>query len=168
MGRFGTAPTFSGSTVGIARTSSAWRSELQARGGKASLQVLLRDDPASTADWFVRLLSAGGTPAQNPSLQKAGGRLGAWFYTAATGLSVSFAVDDSDGTERSRPVALAKDTWTFVEVKLDDQALWDAWAGGNGTITATSVTLDSIIVQRAQTAFDVYVYVDDVGFRIQR
>ena len=168
VGRFASAPTFSGSTVGIARSSTAQRSELQARSGEASLQVLLRDDPDRRADWFVRLLSGGGAPAQNPVLQKAGGRLGAWFYTAATGVSVSFAVDDSDGTERSRPVALTKDAWTFVEVKLDDQSQWDAWTEGDGTISAGSVTLDSIIVQRAETAFDVYVYIDDVGFRVQR
>ena len=167
QGRFDSAPTASGSTVGIATASTSFRSNLQAKNGTWGNQLYLKDNAASSADWFVRLLSNGGAPAQNTAMQKGGGRLGAWFFTAASGVNVSFAVDDSDGTERSVPRALPANAWTFVEVKLDDQAQWDAWAGGNGTITAASVTLDSIVVQRANTSFDVYVYLDDVSFRVQ-
>jgi hypothetical protein len=167
VGRFNSAPTASGSTVGVSTASTTLRSNVQARNGGWSLQAFLRDDTSSTANWFVRLLSGGGTPANNSAMQKAGGRLGAWVFTGATGVSVRFTVDDSDGTEISTPVTLQPNTWTWYEIKLDDQAMWDPWAGGNGTITSPTVTLDSIVVQRAQSSSDVAVYIDDVSFRIQ-
>lgn len=168
VGRFGSAPTLSGSTVGISTASTAQRSNIQARNGSWSLQVFLRDNASSSANWFVRLLSGGGNPSSNASLQKAGGRLGAWFYTGASGVSVQFLVDDSDGNELSIARTLSPNTWTFHEVSLDNAAHWSAWVGGNGTITANSVSLDSIVITRAQTSFDVYVYIDDVSFRVQQ
>lgn len=167
VGRFGSAPTLSGSTVGISTASWAQRSNIQAQAGQWSLQLRLVDNPNSSANWFVRLLSGGGSPANNAALQKAGGRLGAWFYTGATGVSVRYLVDDSDGTEMSVARTLPANTWTFHEVRLDDPAQWSAWVGGNGVISASSVTLDAIVVERAQTSFDVYLYVDNVSFRVQ-
>ena len=166
-GRFNSAPTLSGSTVGISTASTAQRSNIQARNGSWGLQVFLRDNASSSADWFVRLLSGGGAAASNAALQRAGGRLGAWFYTGASGVSVQYLVDDSDGTELSTARALSPNTWTFHEVALDDAAQWSAWVGGNGALTASSVTLDSVVITRAQTSYDVYVYVDDVSFRVQ-
>ena len=115
----------------------------------------------------MRLLSGGGSAANNVRLQKAGGRLGAWFYTGASGVSVQYLVDDSDGTEISVARTLQPNTWTFHEVMLDNSAQWTAWAGGNGVISASQVTLDAIVLRRPQTSFDVYVYVDGVQFRIQ-
>lgn len=168
IGRFSSPPTLSGSTVGISTASTAQRSNIQARNGSWSLQVFLRDNASSSANWFVRLLSGGGNPASNARLQKAGGRLGAWFYTGASGVSVQYLVDDSDGTELSVARTLPANTWTFHEVKLDDAAQWSAWVGGNGTITASSVSLDSVVITRAQTSYDVYVYLDDVSFRVQQ
>lgn len=168
VGRFASAPTLSGSTVGLSTASTAQRSNIQARNGSWSLQLFLRDNATSSADWFLRLLSGGGTPASNAPLQKAGGRLGAWFYTGASGVSVQFLVDDSDGTELSSARALSPNTWTFHEVRLDDSAQWSAWVSGNGTITASSVTLDSVVITRPQTSFDLYVYLDDVSFRVQQ
>lgn len=168
VGRFSSAPTLSGSTVGVSTASTAQRSNIQARNGSWSLQVFLRDNASSSANWFVRLLSGGGNPASNTRLQKAGGRLGAWFYTGASGVSVQYLVDDSDGTELSVARTLPANTWTFHEVRLDDAAQWSAWVGGNGTITAGSVTLDSVVINRAQTSYDVYVYLDDVSFRVQQ
>lgn len=168
VGRFSSPPTLSGSTVGISTASTAQRSNIQARNGSWSLQVFLRDNASSSANWFVRLLSGGGSPASNARLQKAGGRLGAWFYTGASGVSVQYLVDDSDGTELSVARTLPANTWTFHEVKLDDAAQWSAWVGGNGMITASSVSLDSVVITRAQTSYDVYVYLDDVSFRVQQ
>ncbi|MDW8478697.1 MAG: peptidoglycan recognition family protein [Xanthomonadales bacterium] len=165
VGRFTRDPNWSGSTVGISSQSFAQRSNLQAKSGEWSLQVMLRDDPNSGADWFVRLLSGDGNPANNARLAKPGGRLGAWFFTAASGVRVRFLVDDSDGTEISNAVTLPQNQWLYVQVKLDDQAQWSPWAGGNGTITASEVTLDAIVFERAQTSWDVYLYVDDVQYR---
>ena len=77
-------------------------------------------------------------------------------------------MDDSDGTEQSIAKSLPVNTWTFFEWKLDDQAQWDAWAGAsNGTITAANVTLDAVIFKRVQNTNDIFIYMDDVSFRIQ-
>jgi hypothetical protein len=74
-------------------------------------------------------------------------------------------IDDSDGTERSIARAIPANTWTYVEWSLSDAAQWNAWAGGNGAITASTVHLDAIWFYRAQTSYDVQLYVDNVQLR---
>lgn len=162
VGRFNTSPTYSGSTTGIATTSSASRDCTTRKNGSCSLRVLLKDNTATTANWAVRLLSGGGSPASNASLTRANGKIGFWAYTGATGMSVRVGIDDSDGTERSVARALPANTWTYVSWTLADAAQWDAWSGGNGAITAATVTLDAVWLERANTAYDVNVYIDDV------
>lgn len=168
-GRFADTPSASGSTIGISANSTAERNSARVRPGSGSWseQIGLVDNTSSSANWEVRFLSGGGNPAENAKLQKAGGRLGFWAYTAAPGVTLAMAVDDSDGTERSISRALPANTWTFVEWKLDDGAEWDAWVGGNGFITASQVTLDAIWFFRAQNANPVYIYIDDVQFKVQ-
>ena len=162
VGRFNTSPTYSGSTVGIATTSTATRDCNTRRNGSCSLRVLLKDNTATTANWAVRLLSGGGAPASNASLSRATGKIGFWAYTGATGMSVRVGIDDSDGTERSVARSIPANTWTYVSWTLADSAQWDAWSGGNGAITAGTVTLDAIWIERANTAYDVNFYIDDV------
>ena len=167
-GHFDSVPTASGSTVGISSASTAERNNTRFKNGSWSQQIALKDNTATAVDYFVRFLSGGSTPSQNATLQKAGGRIGLWLYTAAPGISVSLTVDDSDGTEQSIAKLVPVNTWTFFEWKLDDQAEWDAWAGAsNGTITAANVTLDAVIFKRAQNSNDIFIYMDDVSFRIQ-
>lgn len=162
VGHFATSPTYSGSTTGIGSGSTATRDCSTARNGACSLRVLLKDDSASSAAWSVRLLSGAGSPSSNTALTRSGGTIGFWVYPAGSGLSVAAGIDDSDGTERSLSRTLPANTWTYVSWSLTDDAQWNAWAGGNGAITAASVTLDAIWLYRAQTAYDVNVYVDDV------
>ncbi|SOD50879.1 N-acetylmuramoyl-L-alanine amidase [Pseudoxanthomonas wuyuanensis] len=166
VGHFDTSPSYSGSTTGIAATSSATRDCSTRRNGNCSLRVLLKDNTASSADWAVRLLSASGSPSGNVALTRANGRVGFWVYSGGSGMSVAVGIDDSDGTERSVSRALAANTWTYVEWSLTDSAQWNAWVGNaNGAITASSVHLDAIWLYRAQTAYDVNVYIDDVQIR---
>lgn len=162
VGRFNTSPAYSGSTTGIAASSSAQRTCTMAHGGACSLQVYLVDNAASSANWAVRLLSGSGVPSANATLTRANGRVGFWVFTSATGMSAAIGIDDSDGTERSISRAIPASTWTFLEWNLTDAAQWDAWVGGNGAITASTVTLDAIWFYRAQTSYPVYLYVDDV------
>jgi N-acetyl-anhydromuramyl-L-alanine amidase AmpD len=168
-GRFADEPALSGSTTGIASSSSAERNNARVRsgGGTWSEQVALVDNTASSAAWNVRFLSGGGNPANNPKLQKAGGRIGFWAFTAAPGVSLAMGIDDADGTEKSIAKSLPANTWTFVEWKLDDQTQWDPWVNGDGIISATQVTLDAIWFTRAQNASTVYIYIDDVQFKTQ-
>lgn len=166
VGHFNTAPSYSGSTTGIATTSTASRDCSIRRNGSCSLRVLLKDNAASSAGWAVRLLSGAGSPGSNSALARANGRVGFWVYSGGSGMSVGVGVDDSDGTERSVSRSLPANQWTWVEWSLADAAQWNAWAGNaNGTITAASVTLDAVWLYRAQTSFDVNVYLDDVQVR---
>lgn len=165
-GHFNTAPTYSGSTVGISTSSTAERSNLRPKKGGWSERIVLNDNTATTANWAVRFLSGSGSPGQNSTLAKAGGRIGFWAYASTSGVSVAVGVDDSDGTERSTQKTLPSNAWTFVEWKLDDAAQWNAWSGGNGTITS-STTLDAIWLFRSQASTAVTVYLDDVQYRVQ-
>jgi len=37
--------------------------------------------------------------------------------------------------------------------------------GGNGALTASTVSLDAIWFYRAQTSYNVYLYIDDVTYK---
>lgn len=160
-GHFGTAPAYSGSSTGIAASSTAERDCTVARVGSCSEHLRLVDNPSNTQPWAVRFLSGSGTPSANTSVAR-NGKLGFWVYVAGGGFSVGLGVDDSDGTERSTLRAVPADTWTWVEWNLADAAVWNAWVGGNGAITAANVTLDAIWLERAHTTYTVNVYLDEV------
>jgi len=163
VGRFDSAPTYSGSTVGVSAASLAQRDCATRRNGACSLRVLLKDDPNVATAWAVRLLSGGGTPANNVELLRAGGKVGLWIYTGGSGLRASLSVDDSDGSERGIERAIPANQWTYLEWALDDPAQWNAWAGAsNGQIDAAGVRLDAVWLLREQTSFDVNLYLDDV------
>lgn len=165
VGHFVTSPTYSGSTVGVATTSSAVRDCNIRKLGTCSLRVELIDNAASSASWAVRLLSGSGTPGSNVQLAR-NGRVGFWAFAAGSGMQVAVGIDDSDGTERSVSRSLPANTWTYVEWSLADAAQWSAWAGNsNGAITAGNVTLDAIWLYHANTAYTVNTYIDDVQIR---
>ncbi|MEZ0471028.1 N-acetylmuramoyl-L-alanine amidase [Luteimonas salinilitoris] len=166
VGHFNTSPAYSGSTTGISTASTATRDCATRRNGNCSLRVLLKDSTSSSANWAVRLLSGSGNPGSNTSLTRANGRIGFWVYAGGTGMSVGVGIDDSDGTERSASRTLPANRWTYVEWSLTDAAQWNAWVGGaNGAITAGTVKLDAVWLYRAQTSYDVNVYIDDVQIR---
>ncbi len=165
VGHFNTSPAYSGSTTGISSASTAQRYCSMSKNGSCSLQVRLVDNSSSSANWSVRLLSGGGSPSANTQLTRANGKVGFWVYAGGSGMSVAVGVDDSDGTERSVTRSIAANTWTYVEWSLTDANQWNAWVGGNGAITASTVTLDAIWLFRAQTSYDVYVYIDDVRIK---
>jgi N-acetyl-anhydromuramyl-L-alanine amidase AmpD len=163
-GHFTNSPTYSGSTVGIGADSASERICTTARNGSCSEQVKLVDDTATTAAWSVRFLSGGGAAGSNTSFSR-DGQIGFWAYTGATGVTVAVGVDDSDGTEQSTYKTLPANTWTYVEWSLTDANQWNAWVGGNGAITAANVTLDAIWIDHANTAYTIYVYIDDVQWQ---
>ena len=166
VGHFNTSPAYSGSTTGISAASTASRDCTTRRNGSCSLRVLLKDNPGTSASWAVRLLSGSGNPGSNAALTRANGRVGFWVYAGGSGMSVAVGIDDSDGTERSTSRALAANAWTYVEWSLTDAAQWNPWVGNaNGAITAASVKLDAVWLYRAQTSYDVNVYIDDVQGR---
>jgi N-acetyl-anhydromuramyl-L-alanine amidase AmpD len=163
-GHFTNSPTYSGSTVGVGSGSASERICTTARNGSCSEQIKLVDDTSTTAAWSVRFLSGGGTPGSNTSFSR-DGQIGFWAYTGATGVTVAVGIDDSDGTEQSTYRTLPANTWTYVEWSLTDANQWNAWVGGNGAITGANVTLDAIWIDHANTAYTIYVYVDDVQWQ---
>jgi N-acetyl-anhydromuramyl-L-alanine amidase AmpD len=165
VGHFTNSPAYSGSTTGISSASTALRDCSVRKNGNCSLQVKLIDNASSAANWDVRLLSGGGTPSANTALTRANGRVGFWVYSGGTGMTAALGVDDSDGTERSIARSIPANTWTYLEWNLTDTAQWNAWVGGNGAITASSVTLDAVWISRAQTSYDVFVYLDDLQIK---
>lgn len=165
VGHFNTSPAYSGSTTGISASSTALRDCSMRRNGNCSLQVKLVDNASSSANWAVRLLSGSGAPSANTSLSRANGRVGFWVYAGGVGMTAALGIDDSDGTERSITRSIPANTWTYLEWSLTDANQWNAWVGGNGAITASSVTLDAIWLFRAQTSYNVFLYIDDVQIK---
>ena len=164
-GHFNTAPAYSGSTTGISTASTSGRNCSMRYAGSCSLNVKLVDNASSSASWAVRLLSGTGNPGSNTALPRTG-RVGFYVYSGGSGMSVGVGIDDSDGTERSVSRSIPANSWTWVEWNLSDAAQWNAWAGNsNGTITASSVKLDAIWLYRAQTSYDVQIYIDNVQVR---
>ena len=162
-GHFNTPPSYSGSTTGIASSSTADRSDARPKNGLYSERIVLNDNAASSAAWAVRQLSGSGDPAQNTAMARASGRFGFWVYASTGGVTVAAALDDSDGTEQSVAKSLPSNAWTFVQWNLDDAAQWDAWSGGNGAITSAS-TLDALWFYHANSSTPITIYVDDVQY----
>ena len=165
VGHFNTSPAYSGSTTGISTASTATRNCTNRYAGSCSLRVLLKDNPNTTAAWAVRLLSGSGNPGSNTAISRANGSIGFWVYAGGSGMSVGVGIDDSDGTERSVSRSIPANTWTYVSWSLTDANQWNAWVGGNGAISASSVKLDAIWLYHANTSYDINVYIDDVQAR---
>ena len=162
-GHFYNSPAYSGSTTGISTSSTAVRTTSVKKNGTASEQIRLIDNASSSANWSVRFLSGGGSPSNNTSLTVNNGRVGFWVYSGGSGVSAALTVDDGSGTEKSISRSIPASSWTFLEWNLDDSSQWNAWYGSsNGVLNSSTVTLDAIWFERAQTSFDVYIYIDDV------
>jgi hypothetical protein len=160
VGHFTTAPTFSGTTVGIATSSTATH---YVSGSSTHLLATLNDNTSVTTPWVVRLLSGSGTPANNVSVG-GDGKIHVWLKTnnAQAGATVQVYIDDSDGTEGSQAISIINDgTW--------HEYVWNLNAfngvnvsGGNGVIDGANVTIDAIVLKQPNTATTWQVYIDDV------
>lgn len=163
-GSFDLYPTYSGSTVGISSSSTAVRTSSIDYSGSYSEQIKLVDNTSTSSNWTVRFLSNGGSSSQNTKLTVNNGKVGFWVYSGGSGLTAAIGIDDSDGTERSDQKSIPANQWTFLEWSLDNSADWNPWYLGNGTLNASQVSIDAIWFFRAQTSFNVYVYIDDVQY----
>lgn len=163
-GRFTSAPTASGSTTGIATTSTLARATDNFKNGIASLKAVLNDNTTSNSNWVVRLLSGGGTPANNQVFTGNQGYFGFWLKTstANTGAVITAWIDDTDGLEELPPLAIINNgNWNYYEWFLPTAA-GAAITIGNGKIGGTSVTLDAIVVKQNNTANAMTVWIDDI------
>lgn len=151
-GRFGLATTHSGSTTGILPSLPVLETSLPAVSGVQSLRIQLIDAPGDTLNWFVRLLSGSGTPANNLLLNDTG-FVGYWIRADRSYLSASIILDDlnSSGTgvstnEIAVPIPIIGDgSWNLYSWDMTDTNSWDPFiASGNGMIQ-DPVSIDAIV-----------------------
>ncbi|MDQ6473036.1 family 10 glycosylhydrolase [Flavobacterium sp. LHD-80] len=163
-GRFTSIPTASGSTTGIATTSTLARATDSFKNGTASLKAVLNDNTTVTTNWLVRLLSGGGTPANNQAFVGNQGSFGFWLKTstANAGATVTAWIDDVDGLEELPPLAIINNgTWNYYEWFLPT-AVGTTITTGNGVVGGASVTLDAIVIKQNNTATTMTVWIDDI------
>lgn len=162
-GHFDKQPTFSGSTKGVDNESSQSQTTSIAKNGSGSLEVVLKDDVASTDNWFVRLLSGGGNPQNNTQIDTEN-NIGFWLKTstAPTDAKVCLWIDDSDGLEQSAWQSIQNDgEWHYYEFSLTNYG-GTTITTGNGEIDATQITIDAIVVSAGASNNNWTFYVDDV------
>lgn len=166
VGRFDKSPTFSGSTSGISTSSTSAQTKYHANNGWASLQIVLKDDPSSSNNWTVRLLSGMGNPANNITLSF-NGLIGFWMKTstAPSGAQTAVTIDDgAGGTELSPKLNVINDgNWNYYQFDFQS-AGWTNFASGNGVINGPTVTLDAIMFYAPNNSPDWTIFVDDVSY----
>jgi hypothetical protein len=160
-GRFTSAPNASGSTNGIAASSTAVYTTAEAHLGDGSQQItLVRTDTATSR---VRHLSGGASPVNNrvdvngtTSAMGPFGFIGFFLKTTEADMSVYMGLDDGTVTtvslERSTAIPVIADgEWHLYEWNLADENLWSNFANGNGAIGGPNAYLDSIFFESGST-----------------
>ena len=158
---FTTYPTYSGTTDGVLRTSTAEATDTAGYSGQWSQKLTLYDDTAISGGWRVRHLSGLGSYSQN-TLRSSTGWIGFFAKTASSGIQAAIAADEGTSiTELSDFVPLIADgQWHLYEWNLEDSSQWNYWVGGNGIIDTENFTLDSI--QFTGPDSDAIIYIDRV------
>lgn len=168
VGRFDRSPTYSGSTSGIATSSSASWSNDRANNGQGSLQLTMSDRADTVAPWKVRLVSGSGTVANNVSLTD-GGYIGFWMRTtsAPSGAQIGVLVDDgAGGTERSPMLNVTNaETWQLYQFNTNGSG-WSSFASGNGSVDGPTFTLDAIYMTAPEGSPTWTLHIDDVSYNV--
>jgi hypothetical protein len=155
---FGYDPDWSGSTSGILGTSAAALVMGQAHGGRYYQKIDIIRDPGITSTpenpdgWFVRHIS-GNPGAGSPGSRAANtpratnGWVGFWAKTTTPGIETTIAIDNPSDVTADRGIILpmiADGQWHRYAWNLDDNDYWEGWANGDGSITGSTFTIDSI------------------------
>jgi hypothetical protein len=168
-GTFAYSPGYSGSTQGIISVdSTAEPVDSCARTGSCSQMLFIKDDPAVSSvsenpngGWFVRHVSgSSASPSQNIT-RPTEGYIGLWVKTSAVQCEISIAIDNESEMERGIPKSITGDSkWHLYQWNLDDSGEWQGWYNGDGTVTQTEFTIDSIQILGPNS--DVTIYIDDI------
>lgn len=168
QGHFDKDPNYSGSTKGISAGSTVERTTTTPKNGVGALKLVLSDDGSSNDDWFVRLLSGTGNPANNLSLTN-DGKIQFWLKSSMTqnNAQVFLWLDDSDGMEESNRITINNDgQYHLYEWSLTDNNIWTSFSG-NGQIDGPNVTIDAIMFTSPDASPWTAIYIDDVFHVVQ-
>ena len=173
-GVFNRSPTFSGSTSASLAGSTAERTAAEAFSGTHSQLIDIVYDESIGGDYLLRHVAGAkysdfggrGIPLNKAADRTANvqfenlGSVGFWLKTDDPGLQVSLAIDDPNTGDRGilRDV-IADNQWHKYEWFLEEDSFWENWAGGDGTITGDTVTIDSI---QFLGNTDAQVYLDEI------
>lgn len=158
-GRFTDAPAASGSSRGVAPTSTRQLDDEQAAEGRRSLRLDLRHTGKPGDGLQLRLLSGGADPNNNLHDGRAMGAAGnielaLRLERGQDPLFVSLLIDDGtvEGTKLERALfreVRADGDWHTYRWSLDDTLQWENFAGGNGVIDGPNAFLDSVYLSSA-------------------
>lgn len=170
VGRFGSHPTFSGSTVGIDPTStSAWTQNEKIGVTGGAMQINLIDNAASAAAWGVRFLSGVGNVGSNVNVGPKGW-IGYWLKTntAPPGAMVAIGMDDlgDPATKRSIQLPVINDgNWHLYQWNLSDSMHWTPWVvtSGKRTIVGPTVAIDAVWFFAPDSSAPWTIYMDNVS-----
>ena len=163
-GRFALAPTFSGSTAGLATTSTADRIITDSFEGAGSQQLVFNDDTVAAGGTSrVRFLSGGGSPggasgqpANTPIAVTAGtdGWIGFALKTTTPGWNVQMWLEGPENNGSFQKEVIADGQWHTYSWNLDDETGGvDGWqaagvpgiVGGDIDVAIGNYTIDSIL-----------------------
>ncbi len=161
VGHFYRQPDYSGSSKGISSTSwSDTTSEFSYLGDR-SLKIVIKDDPSSSDDWRIRLLSGSGGPANNVLLPR-NTEIRFALKTNQSNAEVVVLMDDEGyEVESSINMTIPGDNqWHTYSVRLDSSELWKSYAGGDGVIGSDFLTLDALMFYAPEQSSDRIIYFD--------
>ncbi|MFZ4622572.1 MAG: glycosyl hydrolase family 18 protein, partial [Bacteroidota bacterium] len=165
VGHFDKYPRYSGTTVGIKSASTQALFNDFANNGAQSMEVVMKDSTEISTNWTVRILSGGGTPANNISFSTSG-YIGFWLKTSSSksGLQTAIAVDDGAGGSliSSKQTITADNAWHLYEWNLSSTT-WTLLVGSDTQLNGPTATIDAVMLYAANDASDWTVYIDDVS-----
>lgn len=163
-GRFALAPTFSGSSTGLAATSTADRITTDSYEGAGSQQLVFNDDTVAAGGASrVRFLSGGGSagggsgqPANTviPVTTGTDGWIGFALKTTTPGWNVQMWLEGPENNGSFQKTVIADGQWHIYEWDLDDETGGtDGWqaagvpgiVGGDIDVAVGNYTIDSIL-----------------------
>jgi GH25 family lysozyme M1 (1,4-beta-N-acetylmuramidase) len=161
-GYFGWSPTYSGSNRNI-NAVTADQVSSEAYEGAGSERIVVDGD-----NWTLRFLSGiGARPAKPESnlALPATGSIGYWLKTTDPGVTTHIAIDDptsATGEIEGGSVknVIADGQWHLYEWNFEDDAQWNSFFEGDGSITNPFVTIDSIVFKGVG---DATIYLDAVA-----
>ena len=146
-------------TSGVRSSSYATRDTTEAYEGDASQKVFIDGQSAGWTAQHTAGIGTAGDPDSNQSFQTIGS-IGLWIKTDDADLTVRLALDapeaDDYGVARQ---LIADGQWHLYEWSLEDDSQWESWVGGDGSLTSTTATIDSLLFEGSGRAT---LYLDSV------